>query len=70
MSALLYFIFRVFFEFLVSHVENFNLATRIMDLVVVTLLAILILIRHKANYRRLREGTENKFVPKSKEKLV
>jgi glycerol-3-phosphate acyltransferase PlsY len=66
MSALLYFVFRVFFEFLVSNVQNFNLATRIMDLVVTSLLAVLILIRHKANYRRLREGTENKFIPKPK----
>ncbi|PKK96913.1 MAG: acyl-phosphate glycerol 3-phosphate acyltransferase [Tenericutes bacterium HGW-Tenericutes-3] len=60
-STLLYFVVRVFIEH-----ELFNLATRLMDLVVVSVLGTIIFIRHKANYRRLREGTELKFVPKSK----
>lgn len=60
-SVLLYFIIRVFFEH-----ELFNLATRIMDLVIISLLASLIFVRHKANYRRLKLGTEYKFVPKTK----
>ncbi len=58
-SVLVYFIIRVFFEH-----PLFNLATRIMDLVIVSLLATLIFIRHKANYKRLKMGTEYKFVPK------
>lgn len=60
-SVLLYFIIRVFLEH-----ELFNLATRIMDLIIISLLATLIFIRHKANYKRLRMGTEYKFVPKTK----
>lgn len=60
-STLLYFVIRVFIEH-----ELFNLATRLMDLVVVSVLGTIIFIRHKANYRRLREGTELKFVPKTK----
>ena len=62
-SVLLYFIIRVFLEH-----ELFNLATRIMDLIIISLLATLIFIRHKANYKRLRMGTEYKFVPKPKSK--
>lgn len=58
-SVLVYFIIRVFFEH-----PLFNLATRIIDLVIISLLATLIFIRHKANYRRLKMGTEYKFVPK------
>jgi len=58
-SVLVYFIIRVFFEH-----PLFNLATRIMDLVIVSFLATLIFIRHKANYKRLKMGTEYKFVPK------
>ncbi|HAX03270.1 MAG: acyl-phosphate glycerol 3-phosphate acyltransferase [Tenericutes bacterium GWC2_34_14] len=58
-SVLVYFIIRVFLEH-----ELFNFATRIMDLVIVSLLATLIFIRHKANYRRLKLGTEYKFVPR------
>jgi len=54
-SVLVYFIIRVFLEH-----ELFNFATRIMDLVIVSLLATLIFIRHKANYRRLKLGTEYK----------
>lgn len=60
-STLLYFVIRVFIEH-----ELFNLATRLMDLVVVSVLGTIIFIRHKANYRRLREGTELKFVSKPK----
>lgn len=60
-SVLLYFIIRVFLEH-----ELFNLATRIMDLIIISFLATLIFIRHKANYKRLRMGTEYKFVPKTK----
>ena len=52
-AVLVYFIIRVFIEH-----ELFNLSTRIMDLVVVSLLATLIFIRHKANYKRLKLGTE------------
>lgn len=62
-SVLVYFIIRVFLEH-----ELFNLATRIMDLVIISLLATLIFIRHKANYKRLKMGTEYKFVPKPKAK--
>ncbi len=61
-SVLLYFIIRVFLEH-----ELFNLATRIMDLVIISLLATLIFVRHKANYKRLKMGTELKFMPKAKE---
>lgn len=64
-SVLVYFIIRVFLEH-----ELFNFATRIMDLVIVSLLATLIFIRHKANYRRLKLGTEYKFVPKNKQKEI
>lgn len=60
-SVLLYFIIRVFIEH-----ELFNLATRIIDLVIITLLATLIFIRHKANYKRLKMGTEYKFVQNQK----
>ena len=60
-AVLLYFIIRVFLEH-----ELFNLATRIMDLVIITLLATLIFVRHKANYKRLKMGTELKFMPKAK----
>ncbi len=62
-SVLLYFIIRVFLEH-----ELFNFATRIMDLVIVSLLATLIFIRHKANYRRLKLGTEYRFTPKKEKK--
>lgn len=62
-SVLLYFVIRVFLEH-----ELFNLATRIMDLVIISMLASLIFIRHKANYKRLKMGTEYKFVPKPKPK--
>lgn len=58
-SVLVYFFIRVFFEH-----PLFNLPTRIIDFVIVSLLASLIFIRHKANYRRLREGTEYRFAPK------
>ena len=62
-SVLVYFIIRVFLEH-----ELFNFATRIMDLVIVSLLATLIFIRHKANYRRLKLGTEYRFTPKKETK--
>ncbi len=62
-AVLVYFIIRVFIEH-----ELFNLSTRIMDLVVVSLLAALIFIRHKANYKRLKLGTEYRFGPKKNEK--
>ncbi|HOI85130.1 MAG TPA: glycerol-3-phosphate 1-O-acyltransferase PlsY [Acholeplasmataceae bacterium] len=62
-AVLVYFIIRVFIEH-----ELFNLSTRIMDLVVVSLLATLIFIRHKANYKRLKLGTEYRFGPKKNEK--
>ncbi len=39
----------------------YNMPTRIMDFVIVTCLGILIFIRHKLNYKRLREGTELKM---------
>lgn len=61
-AVLVYFIIRVFIEH-----ELFNLPTRIMDLVVVSLLATLIFIRHKANYKRLKLGTEYRFGPKKDE---
>ncbi len=55
-SVILYFLIRILFEH-----PFYNLATRIMDFVVVCILATIIFMRHKANYKRLREGTENKL---------
>lgn len=55
-GVVLYFLIRILFEH-----PLYNLATRIMDFVVISVLATIIFIRHKANYRRLREGTENRF---------
>lgn len=55
-GVVLYFLIRILFEH-----PLYNLSTRIMDFVVVCVLATIIFIRHKANYRRLREGTENKM---------
>lgn len=60
-SVLVYFVLRVFIEH-----ELFNLATRIIDLVIVSILATIIFVRHKANYKRLRMGTEYRFNPKTK----
>lgn len=56
---LIYFIIRVFFEH-----EFYNLPTRLMDLAVIIFLGILIFIRHKTNYERLKKGTEFRFLPK------
>lgn len=39
----------------------YNEQTRIMDAVIVVMLATLIFIRHKANYKRLQMGTEHRF---------
>jgi len=61
--ALLFFVIRVFIEH-----ETFNLATRLMDLVIVSVLGLIIFIRHKANYKRLKLGTEYQFAAKQKEK--
>jgi acyl phosphate:glycerol-3-phosphate acyltransferase len=55
-SIVLYFLIRILFEH-----PLYNQPTRIMDFTIVSLLATLIFMRHKANYRRLREGTENKL---------
>lgn len=55
-GVILYFLIRILFEH-----PLYNLATRIMDFVVVCLLATLIFMRHRTNYKRLREGTENKM---------
>ena len=55
-GVLLYFLIRRFF----AH-PNFNLPTRIMDFVVICILGTIIFLRHKANYKRLREGTEKKL---------
>ena len=55
-GVVLYFLIRILFEH-----PDYNLPTRIMDFVVICVLATIIFIRHKANYKRLREGTENKF---------
>lgn len=60
-SVLVYFFLRVFIEH-----ELFNFSTRIIDLVIVSILATIIFVRHKANYRRLRMGTEYRFDPKPK----
>lgn len=59
--TLIYFFIRIFLQ-----VSLYNQATRIMDFVIVSCLATLIFIRHKLNYRRLKEGTELKFYPKKK----
>lgn len=59
-SALIFFVIRVFIEH-----ATFNLATRLMDLFIVSLLGLIIFIRHKANYKRLKMGTEYQF-PASK----
>ena len=57
-GVVLYFLIRIFFE----HPKiDYNLSTRIMDFVVICVLATIIFVRHKQNYKRLREGTENKF---------
>jgi len=66
-SALIYFIFRTFVEI---GRPNFNQATRIMDLVIVVILATIIFIRHRANYKRLAMGTEYKFAKKNKKDAV
>jgi len=55
-GVLVYFLIRILFEH-----PLYNLSTRIMDFVVICILATIIFIRHKANYRRLKEGTENKM---------
>ncbi|MBU1141439.1 MAG: glycerol-3-phosphate 1-O-acyltransferase PlsY [Firmicutes bacterium] len=39
----------------------YNQSTRIMDFVIIMMLSILIFIRHKLNYRRLKAGTELKM---------
>jgi acyl phosphate:glycerol-3-phosphate acyltransferase len=67
LSALIYFIFRTFVEI---GRPNFNQATRIMDLVIVVILATIIFIRHRANYKRLAMGTEYKFAKKKKKDAV
>ncbi len=59
--AIIFFALRVFI-----HDGVYNQPTRIMDIVVVSMLATLIFIRHKANYKRLQLGTENKFFFKKK----
>ena len=61
--ALLLFVLRVFVPniFIYSLNSRFNIATRIMDLIVVCILGTIIFIRHKANYKRLQMGTEYKF---------
>jgi glycerol-3-phosphate acyltransferase PlsY len=61
--ALLFFVIRVFIEH-----ETFNLATRLMDLAIVSVLGLIIFIRHKANYKRLKLGTEYQFAAPQKEK--
>jgi len=67
-SALLLFVLRVFVPniFIYSLNSRFNVSTRIMDLVVVCILATIIFIRHKANYKSLKLGTEYKFPTKQK----
>ncbi|MCF7930843.1 MAG: glycerol-3-phosphate 1-O-acyltransferase PlsY [Acholeplasmataceae bacterium] len=59
--TLIYFFIRIFIQD-----SLYNQPTRIMDFVIVSCLATLIFIRHKLNYRRLKEGTELKFYPKKK----
>ena len=63
MFLLIYFIIRVFYDH-----PNYNLPTRIMDLMVIIVLGLLIVNRHKLNYERLRKGTEFRFLPKRKHK--
>ncbi|MFA5471316.1 MAG: glycerol-3-phosphate 1-O-acyltransferase PlsY [Acholeplasmataceae bacterium] len=55
-GVVLYFLVRILFDH-----PLYNQPTRIMDFSVVCVLATIIFIRHKANYKRLREGTENKM---------
>lgn len=59
--TLIYFFIRIFIQD-----SLYNQPTRIMDFVIITCLSILIFIRHKLNYRRLKEGTELRFYPKKK----
>jgi glycerol-3-phosphate acyltransferase PlsY len=54
-SAVLWFIIRFFFF------EDHNFETRLLDMVVIILLAVLIFARHKANRMRLKYGTEVRF---------
>jgi acyl phosphate:glycerol-3-phosphate acyltransferase len=62
--TLIFFVIRIF----IYH-ETFNLATRIMDLIIVAFLGTIIFVRHKANYKRLRMGTEYQFpIPDKKKK--
>lgn len=55
-GVLVFFFIRIFFEH-----PFYNFATRIMDLTIITILASIIFVRHKQNYKRLREGTESKL---------
>ncbi len=59
--ALIYFAIRIFIQD-----SLYNQPTRIMDFFIVVCLSILIFVRHKLNYRRLKAGTELKFYPKKK----
>ncbi|MFU8792925.1 MAG: glycerol-3-phosphate 1-O-acyltransferase PlsY [Acholeplasmataceae bacterium] len=54
-TALSMFVLRIFVD------SSQNLATHLMNLFVISALATIIFIRHRANYKRLREGTEYRF---------
>ena len=54
-TALSMFVLRIFVD------PSLNLATHLMNLFVISSLALIIFIRHRSNYKRLREGTEYRF---------
>ena len=54
-STLLYFLVRVIFF------ETPNFSTRLLELIVILILALIIFVRHKANRMRLKYGTEARF---------
>lgn len=58
-TAFICFTVRIFIP--LSHV---NLETKIFDLVIFILLGLVIVLRHRANYKRLKEGNENKMAIK------
>jgi glycerol-3-phosphate acyltransferase PlsY len=56
LSALISFIVRIFLPLHYTNVE-----TKIFDLFIFIMLGVMIALRHRTNYQRLKEGTENKM---------
>jgi len=54
--ALVSFITRIFLP-----VHELTIITKVFDLIVLSSLGLIIVLRHKTNYQRLKEGTENKM---------